>query len=94
MAESPDIVNIFKDKPDAVIYPSDKYPPWLFDMIKEPYVPEDVMMHLYRGERIPDGKEQWTLAKGFRRRFLVMQNKMIKEDWENESDDDEGEDVG
>ena len=55
--ESSDIVNIFKDRPDAVIYPTDRYPPWLMKLLEENYAPDDVMIQIYRGERIPTGKE-------------------------------------
>jgi hypothetical protein len=68
--ESSDIVNIFKDRPEPEINPTDRYPPWLLRMIEEPYSPDDVMMQIYRGERIPTGAEQWTLAKSFRRLYL------------------------
>jgi len=68
--ESSDIVNIFKDRPDPEIHPTDRYPPWLLRMIEEPYSPDDVMMQMYRGERIPTGAEQWTLVKSFRRLYL------------------------
>lgn len=39
-----DIVNIFKDKPDAVIYPTERYPPWLLNLMNETYTPDDVLM--------------------------------------------------
>lgn len=42
--ESSDIVNIFKDKPDAVIYNSERYPPWLMKLLEESYTPDDVLM--------------------------------------------------
>ena len=38
-----DIVNIWKDRKDPVIVASDKYPPWLMDLIKPKYMPDDVM---------------------------------------------------
>ena len=31
---SNDIVNIFKDKQDAPVYPTEAYPPWLTDLLK------------------------------------------------------------
>ena len=52
--ETSDIVNIFKGKPDAVIYPTDRYPPWLMKMLEETYSPDDVLIQIYRGERLPD----------------------------------------
>jgi hypothetical protein len=63
-------------------------------MINESYTPDDVMMQMYRGERVPTGSEQWTLVKSFRRTYLNDQNRYMKDDWEYESDDDIGEDTG
>ena len=42
--ESSDIVNIFKDRPDALIYPTERYPPWLFELMAETYTPDDILM--------------------------------------------------
>jgi len=92
--ESSDIVNIFKDRPDAEIHASDRYPPWLMRMLEESYSPDDVMMQMYRGERVPTGAEQWSLVKSFRRTYLNDQNYYLKEDLIYESDDDFGEDTG
>ena len=92
--ESSDIVNIFKDRPDPVIHATAMYPPWLLRMIDEPYSPDDVMMQMYRGERVPTGPEQWTLVKSFRRTYLNDQNKYMKEEILYESDDEQGEDIG
>lgn len=92
--ESSDIVNIFKDRPDPEIHSTDRYPPWLIGMIEESYSPDDVMMQMYRGERIPSGAEQWTLVKSFRRTYLNDQNRYMKDDRIYESDDDVGEDIG
>ena len=92
--ESSDIVNIFKDRPDPEIHATHRYPPWLMGMLEETYSPDDVMMQMYRGERIPSGPEQWTLFKGFRRTYLNDQNRYMKDDWVYESDDDVGEDIG
>lgn len=92
--ESSDIVNIFKDRPDPVIHATAMYPPWLIKMLDETYSPDDVMMQMYRGERIPTGPEQWTLVKSFRRTYLNDQNRYMKEEILYESDDDQGEDTG
>ena len=92
--ESSDIVNIFKDRPDPVIHATAMDPPWLLRMIEEPYSPDDVMMQMYRGERVPTGPEQWTLVKSFRRTYLNDQNKYMKEEILYESDDEQGEDIG
>lgn len=46
-AEAPDtndIVNIWKDREDAKIYASERYPPWLMRMLNESFTPDDVMM--------------------------------------------------
>ncbi len=92
--ESSDIVNIFKDRPDPEIYATSRYPPWLIKMIEETYSPDDVMMQMYRGERIPTGPEQWTLVKSFRRTYLNDQNRYMKEEILYESDEEAGEDTG
>jgi hypothetical protein len=92
--ESSDIVNIFKDRPDPEIHASDRYPPWLMRMLEESYTPDDVMLQMYRGERIPTGAEQWTLVKSFRRQYLNDQNRYMKDAIIYESDDDIGEDTG
>lgn len=68
--ESSDIVNIFKDRPDPAIHPTDRYPPWLMRLIDEQYSPDDVMMQIYRGERMPSAHEQWSLVKSFKRQYL------------------------
>jgi len=68
--ENTDIVNIFKDRKDPEIYSSDRYPPWLMKLIEEEYSPDDVVLQIYRGERIPSAYEQWSLAKSFRRQYL------------------------
>ena len=49
---------------------------------------------MYRGERMPNLREQWSLAKSIKRTYLTDANKIIKRDWAYESDDDEGEDLG
>ena len=92
--DSSDIVNIFKDRPDPEIHATSMYPPWLIRMIEETYSPDDVMMQMYRGERIPTGPEQWTLVKSFRRTYLNDQNRYMKEEIMYESDDEAGEDTG
>ena len=91
---SNDIVNIFKDREDPKIYATDKYPSYLMQYIGPQYRPEDVMLQLYRGERIPTASEQWSLAKSMKRTFVTDGNKLIKRDWVYESDDDFGEDLG
>ena len=77
-----------------MIHASDRYPPWLMRMLEESYSPDDVMMQMYRGERIPTGPEQWTLVKSFRRQYLNDQNRYMKDSVIYESDDDIGEDTG
>ena len=91
---STDIVNIWKDRSDPKIVATDKYPTWLVDLLQPKYMPDDVMLQLYRGERLPGPKEQWTLAKSMRRTFMKDNNVMFKRDWHYESDDDFGEDLG
>jgi len=92
--ESSDIVNIWKERPDCEIHATHRYPPWLIKMLDEQYSPDDVMMQMYRGERIPTGAEQWSLVKSFRRTYLNDQNRYQKEDLVYESDEDVGEATG
>jgi hypothetical protein len=54
---SSDIVNIFKDRKDPLIYPSDMYPPWVMGLLDVQYSPDDMMMQMYRGERLPTAAE-------------------------------------
>ena len=39
-----DIINIYKERSDPVVYPSDMYPPWLMPMLSERYTPDDIML--------------------------------------------------
>ena len=39
-----DIVNIWKERTDPLIYPSDMYPPYVMAMLQERYTPDDVML--------------------------------------------------
>ena len=92
--DTTDIVNIWKERPDPKIYPSERYPPWLIKMVDEHYTGDDVVLQIYRGERIPADHEQWSLAKAMRREYMIDENKLRKDEWHYESEDDEGEDVG
>ena len=92
--ENPDIVNIFKGREDCKIYPSDMYPPFLMGMIRPRYTADDVMLQMYRGERIPDAKEQWALFKQIKRNNIKDYNSLRHHDWEYESEDEVGEDTG
>lgn len=83
-----DIVNIFKDRQDPLIYPSDSYPPYVMEMIEEKYLPNDVMFHMIRGERMPTTKEQWSLAKNINRSVLKDASYARKQTLEYESDED------
>ena len=77
-----------------MIRPLEEYPDFVAEQLKVQYSAMDVMLQLHRGERIPEAKEQWTLAKSMRRTALKQQNKLWKRDWVYESSDDEGEDLG
>ena len=70
------------------------YPEYLMELIKPKYSGDDVMWQMYRGERMPTPREQWSLAKSVRRTALTDQNKLVKSEWIYESSDDEGEDLG
>jgi len=87
-------VNIFKEGVDAPVYPSDMYPPFVMALLDETYTPDEVMLQMYRGERIPTGKEQWTLSNAVHRGMIKDRNYLIKQRMLYESDDDMGEDLG
>ena len=96
-AEAPlstDIVNIWKDRKDPLVYPSDMYPPFVMDLMKTHYTADDIMIQMYRGERIPDEREQWSLANAVIReknkKHQVIRKRMLA----YESDDDSGENLG
>lgn len=76
------------------IYSSDRYPPWLMRLLEEQYSPDDIMIQIYRGERIPNASDQWSFARSFRRTYMQDMNKLSRQEWVYESDDDEGEDIG
>lgn len=89
-----DIVNIFKDRQDPLVYPSDSYPPYVMELIDEKYLPNDVMFHMIRGERMPTTSEQWTLARNIRRTLIKDANRMRKDALVYESDEDFAEYLG
>ena len=41
---SKDLVNIFKDREDPLIYPSEAYPPYVMNLIGEKFQADDVMI--------------------------------------------------
>ena len=94
LPENPDIVNIFKDGKDAPVYPSDMYPPFVMELLNEPYTPDEIMLQMYRGERMPTAKEQWTLCNAVFRQGIQDRNLLVKQRYEYESEDDMGEDLG
>ena len=50
VAQSDDIVNIFKDRKDPEIYPNEAYPPWLFELLRaQPYSFRDRQYQMYHG---------------------------------------------
>ena len=49
---------------------------------------------MYRGERIPDAKEQWTLSKSVKRLAIKDRNQLFYKDYLYESDEDFGEALG
>ena len=89
-----DLVNIWKERSDPLIYPSDAYPPYVMSMIQARYTSDDIMLQMYRGERLPTASEQWTLARSLRRTQLKDRNALNRQMWEYESEDDIGEDLG
>ena len=94
LPDNPDIVNIFKEGKDAPVYPSDMYPPFVMQLLEQTYTPDEIMLQMYRGERIPSAKEQWTLSQGLYRVAIKDRNLLVKQRYEYESDDDMGEDLG
>ena len=52
-----DICNIWKDRQDPKIYPTDSYPEYVRELISPQYTGDDIILQLYRGERLPTGKE-------------------------------------
>ena len=63
-------------------------------LLEPEYTPDEVVLQMYRGERIPNAQEQWTLANSVYRQAIKDRNHLHKRDWEYESDDDLGEDLG
>ena len=57
LPDNPDIVNIFKGGADAPVYPSDMYPPYVMALLDETYTADEIMLQMYRGERMPTAKE-------------------------------------
>jgi hypothetical protein len=39
-----DLVNIWKDRSDPLIYPSDVYPPYVMKMLDDAYLPDDIVL--------------------------------------------------
>ena len=89
-----DIVNIWKDRPDPIIRPTEEYPVYVAELLRYHWCTEDYVFKMYRGELLPGPKETWSLAKNLQRQSLTMTNKAYKRDVEYESDEDEGEDLG
>ena len=54
------------------------YPPFVMGLLEETYTPDEVMLQMYRGERIPTASEQWTLAKAVQRNIIKDRNVLIK----------------
>ena len=55
--DNPDIYNIMKGGSDNPVYPSDMYPPFVMEMLEETYTPDEILLQIYRGERMPTAKE-------------------------------------
>ena len=86
-------MNIFKEKKDAPIYATERYPPWLMKMIEPPAPYLDIEADMKFGRRVPTASEFWTIIKNTRRANNQDKNKTINEDTVYESDDNEGEDM-
>merc|ERR1719246_120255 len=72
--DNPDIVNIFKGGADAHVYPSDMYPPYVMRLLETKYTPDEIMLQMYRGERMPSAQEQWTLSNAVFRLAIKDRN--------------------
>ena len=62
-----EIVNIMKEGKEPEIAATNRYPPWLFELLNPRYDLDDLQLQVTRGERIPTVSEQWTLASNIRR---------------------------
>ena len=64
---SDDVVNIFKDRDDPIILPSEYYPPWIFEHLGKKYSPWEMISQIQYGKRVPRGQEQYTFSKSLKR---------------------------
>lgn len=63
-------------------------------LLEDQYGPDDVMIQMHRGERLPTASEQWTLARAIKKSSIKDGNFFKKQNLEYASDDDFGEDLG
>ena len=61
------VVNIFKDRDDPIILPSEYYPPWLLDWLEKKYSYLEIVKQVGFGVRVPAGKEQWSFMHSLKR---------------------------
>ena len=87
---SDDIVNIFKDRQDPVILPSEYYPNWLFENLGSQMSVQQRVEDFEMGRFIPYGKEQITFQHNIKRFLIRLQNEFsipeVKDDWKEPDD--------
>ena len=86
-----DVVNIFKDRQDPIILPSEYYPPWLLAWLEKKYSFSEVVKQVGYGVRVPSGKEQWTFIHSLKRdriRYRFDHDKVYDSDDESREGDD------
>ena len=85
---SDDIVNIFKEKEDPIILPSEYYPDWIFEHVVPHQSSIETTYEIIQGKRLPMGNEQWSFMKNTLRQRIKHKNQLGNQDAVYESDDD------
>eukprot|EP00344_Euplotes_crassus_P006061 CAMPEP_0197005586 /NCGR_PEP_ID=MMETSP1380-20130617/30103_1 /TAXON_ID=5936 /ORGANISM="Euplotes crassus, Strain CT5" /LENGTH=158 /DNA_ID=CAMNT_0042424775 /DNA_START=19 /DNA_END=495 /DNA_ORIENTATION=+ len=85
---SDDIVNIFKEREDPIILPSEYYPQWIFQHLDKPISSEEVLDHIKYGRYVPSGDMTYTLMRSLQRSKIRLQNDYGGEEEVYDSDED------
>ena len=88
---SDDIVNIFKDREDPIILPSEYYPKWLFENVGGKLGPEEVFDLIRHGKYLPTqdtAKHTWTYANNLARLRIRLENDYGNQEKVYDSDED------
>ena len=85
---SDDIVNIFKEREDPIILPSEYYPQWIFENLEERVSASEVFDHIKYGRYAPSGKHTWTMLHSMQRLRIRLQNDYGGQDEVYESEDE------